>query len=56
MKTIILALAILTSTTAALAQDGEVRLPEDTVTAKPPVKCVDRPLDSDHKAHVRVCG
>lgn len=56
MKTIILTIAMLTTTTAALAQDQEVRLPEDKVTAKPPVKCSDRPLDSDHKARVRTCG
>jgi hypothetical protein len=56
MKTIILTIAILTSTTAALAQDRTVTLPEDKIVVKAPRPCVERPLDSDHKARVRVCG
>ncbi len=55
MKTIILTIATLTVTTAALAQDKTVTLPEDKITVKAPAPCVVRPLDQG-RGNVRICG
>ncbi len=55
MKTIILTIAMLTTTTAALAQETTVTLPEDKITAKAPKPCVVRELDQG-RGSVKICG
>ena len=55
MKTIILTIAMRTTTNAALAQEQTVRLPEDKIVVKAPKPCTVRELDQG-RGSVKICG
>lgn len=56
MKTLLLSALILSFSSAALAQDKVVVLPQDTIVVKAPTPpCTVRPLDQG-RGNVRTCG